>query len=206
MLKILIKKLIQAWANIYSHKISRIFDIRLNQLYTLWLLNEFNSVGKNIYFERFIYLIGGKYITIGNNFSCFKRLRLEAIDIHNGHKYTPKIIFGDNVSINFDCHIGCVNRIEIHDNVLIASKVFITDHSHGYIKKEALTEPPSLREVVSKGPVIIEKNVWIGEGVVILGGLKIGENSIVGANSVVTKSVPKNCVVAGNPAKIIKEL
>ncbi|MNY78908.1 Galactoside O-acetyltransferase [compost metagenome] len=66
--------------------------------------------------------------------------------------------------------------------------------------------PPAKRRLYSKGPVIIEDNVWLGEGVVVLPGVTIGENSIVGANAVVTKSIPKNCVAGGNPARIIREI
>lgn len=78
---------------------------------------------------------------------------------------------------------------------MIASKVFITDHSHGEININSLTLPPSSRKIVSKGAVIIEDNVWIGEGVCILPNVTIGRNSIVGANSVVTNNIPENCVI-----------
>ena len=149
---------------------------------------------------------GVEDIEIGNNFNSFARLRLEAFRKHNGFHFRPNIRIGDNVSINYDCHIGCINKIIIEDNVLIASKVFITDHFHGEIDKKALLIPPSKRMLVSKGPVIIKKNVWIGEGVVIMPNVTIGENSIIGANSVVTKDIPANCVVAGIPARIIKNI
>ena len=62
------------------------------------------------------------------------------------------------------------------------------------------------RKLISKGPVIISDNVWVGEGVVILPDVSIGKNAIIGANTVVTKDVPDNAVVAGNPAKLIKIL
>ena len=65
---------------------------------------------------------------------------------------------------------------------------------------------PLERPLISKGAVVIENNVWVGEGVVIMPGITIGENSIIGANSVVTKDVPKNTVVGGVPAKILKQL
>ncbi|MBO1922991.1 acyltransferase [Thiomicrorhabdus sp. 6S3-12] len=113
---------------------------------------------------------------------------------------------GDNVSINFNCHIGCVNKILIGNNVLIASNVFITDHSHGSINEADLEKPPKDRALVSKGAVIIEDNVWIGDGVSIFANVTIGKNSIIGANSVVTKSIPENCVAVGTPAQVIKNL
>jgi acetyltransferase-like isoleucine patch superfamily enzyme len=118
--------------------------------------------------------------------------------------FNPEISIGDGVIMNTDVHIGCINKIVIGNNVLFASRIYITDHSHGEITKEALSLPPSLRPLRTKGPVIIKNNVWIGEGVAILPGVTIGENSIIGANSVVTKCFPNNCVLAGNPAKVLK--
>jgi acetyltransferase-like isoleucine patch superfamily enzyme len=64
--------------------------------------------------------------------------------------------------------------------------------------------PPMSRPLVSKGAVIIKDNVWIGEGVAIMPGVTIGENSIIATNAVVTKDIPPNCVAAGVPAKVIK--
>ena len=145
-------------------------------------------------------------IVIGENFNSFARLRLEAFKEHNGARFNPQLVIGNNVSMNFDCHIGCINKIVVGDNVLIASRVFITDHAHGDINSEALLLPPSKRILVSKGPVIIEQNVWIGEGVVIMPNVTIGQNSIIGANSVVTKDVPPNSIFAEKKKKIIKSI
>ena len=153
-----------------------------------------------------MYLHGGKYITIGDNFNCGLRLRLEAYDMHLGHSFSPQIFIGENVSINHDCHIGAINEIVIEDGVLIASQVLITDHYHGEITGSAIQLPPSERKLFSKGGVRICKNAWIGEGVVILPNVTIGANSIIGANSVITRSIPENSVVGGNPAKIIRTL
>ncbi|MBV5277923.1 MAG: acyltransferase [Campylobacteraceae bacterium] len=149
---------------------------------------------------------GLEYVSIGDNFDVCARLRLEAYSKHLDNIYTPELIIGDNVSINYDCHIGCVNKVVIGNNVLIASKVFITDHFHGEITYKSLKLAPNLRKVISKGPVIIEDNVWIGEGVAIMPNVTIGKNSIIGANAVVTKDVPKNSVVGGNPARLIKNI
>ena len=88
--------------------------------------------------------------------------------------------------------------------MLLASRIYISNHSHGEITADALKLPPSQRELVSKGPVIIEDNVWIGEGVCILPNVTIEKNSIVGANAVVTKSFPANSIIAGNLAKLLR--
>ncbi|HEU5366182.1 MAG TPA: DapH/DapD/GlmU-related protein [Hanamia sp.] len=147
-----------------------------------------------------------KYISIGKNFTALYNLRIEAWDEFAGERFSPKIIIGNDVIFNSDVHIGCIDRVQIGDNVLMASRIFITDHSHGEITKEAFKIPPGKRSLVSKGPVIIKDNVWIGEGVSILSGVTIGKNSIIGANAVVTKSIPPNCVAGGIPCRILKEL
>jgi acetyltransferase-like isoleucine patch superfamily enzyme len=166
----------------------------------------FKNAGVNFFIEYPSTLKGGKYISIGDGFYCFGRLRMEAFDKHNGHTYQPEIVIGNGVSINFDCHIAAVNKIVLGNGVLLASKVFITDHYHGGIDSESIKIPPSKRIVQSKGPVIIEDNVWIGQGVAIMPDVTIGKNSIIGANAVVTKSFPPNSIIGGVPARLIKTI
>lgn len=183
-----------------------VLNLLLKKTYYFYKKKYFRHIGKNSYIEYPAVIHGANNITIGDNFYCFARIRLEAFERHLNNKYNPKIAIGDNVSINYDCHIGCVNEITIGNNVLIASKVFITDHFHGTIDENGIRIPPSSRELVSKGPVIIGDNVWIGENVSIMPNVVIGKNSIIGCNSVVTKNVPANSIVAGVPAKVIRML
>ena len=176
-----------------------------NKLYTERMKKVFASVGDNAYIMSNIYVRGGQKIIIGNNFYCYWGVRIETYSSHNGMKFNPQIIIGNNVSINPDCHIGAINRIEIHDGVLMASRVFITDHFHGKINREELLVSPQKRILFAKGTVIIKKNAWLGEGVAVMPGVTIGENSVIGANAVVTKDIPDNSIAVGIPAKVIKQ-
>ena len=172
----------------------------------LLIRHQFSSCGHRFVLRNPRSIVGGKHIKIGDDFDCFPGLRLEAFDRHLNNKYTPTIIIGDRVSLNYDCHIGCTNYISIGNDVLIASGVYISDHSHGLTDYSDIEFPPALRRVSSKGPVIIEDNVWIGEGACVLPGVHIGRNAIVGANAVVTRNVPAYAIVGGVPARLIKKL
>jgi len=113
---------------------------------------------------------------------------------------------GDNVEINDYVHIAAVLNIEIGNHVLIASKVFITDHNHGNYTGDDQShpmEPPKDRKLAAK-PVKIEDNVWIGEYVTILPGVTVGKGSIIGTSSVVTRDIPPYTIAVGIPAKVIK--
>lgn len=174
-------------------------------VYGFFIKLQFAKHGKGFYVKPFSTIKGGKWIYIGNKFSAGKDLRLEAWEKYNERKYKPSIIIGDRVCIGNNCHIASIEHIEINDDVLMGSNIFITDHYHGDTTYDNLKIPPLKRDLFSKGNVIIEESVWIGDGVAIMPGVKIGKNSIVGANSVVTHDVPSFTVVAGCPAQIIKE-
>lgn len=167
---------------------------------------QLGTIGKNPTILRKIKIEGGQNIYIGDNFYCYWGVRMETYSEHNGVKFRPRICIADNVSMNPDCHLAAIDRIELHDGVMLASRVFITDHYHGEISLETIKQPPAHRILYSKGKVIIKKNAWLGEGVCVMPGVTIGENVIVGANSVVTHDIPDNSVAAGVPAKIIKQL
>lgn len=116
--------------------------------------------------------------------------------------------FGKNVQINDYVHITAMESVKIGSNVLLASKIYISDCSHGsYCGDENDSPPntiPATRTLFAK-PVLIEDNVWLGEFVSVLPGVTIGKGTIVGANSVVAKSLPANVIAVGSPAKPIKK-
>jgi acetyltransferase-like isoleucine patch superfamily enzyme len=153
------------------------------------------------------YIRGFEHIDFGRNLTTGVNLRIDAFPNLNSN--TGIVLqFGDNVELNDYVHIAAVERVLIGNNVLIASKVFITDHGHGSYSGENQSDPevpPTRlqRPLISK-PVVIEDNVWLGEYVTILPGVTIGRGTVVGAMSVVTKDIPAGSIAVGSPARVIK--
>ncbi|HJP58674.1 MAG TPA: acyltransferase [Gemmatimonadaceae bacterium] len=122
------------------------------------------------------------------------------------------IIIGDRTFIG-KSHLVCHTRIEIGDDVLIAWGVTIVDHnSHSVSWRGRANDVRDLLrgkkdwQHVDRAPVRIANKVWIGLNSIVLSGVTIGEGAVVAAGSVVTKDVPDFCVVAGNPARVVREL
>lgn len=169
-------------------------------------LSKMKSYGSNVFIKEPYQISGENGIEIGDNFYSNRNLRLEAVFQYANIHFSPIIKIGNDVAISANCHIGAINRIEIGDGTLLGSNIYITDHFHGTIHQSELTKRPIDRHLFSKGPVVVGKNVWIGDGVCIMPNVTIGDNVVIGANSVVTKSFGSNLVIAGNPAKVIKDL
>lgn len=162
------------------------------------------TCGKEVQIHRPISIRGMQYMSIGDYFKLDVGSILEAWDEHNGFNFIPSIEIGNNVSLGKNCHIGCVNRVRIGDNVLGGNDILIIDHNHGMSNETDIYLPPNKRKLSSHGEIVIGDNVWIGDKVTILAGIHIGNNCVVGANTVVTKDIPDNCVVVGNPSRIIR--
>lgn len=112
--------------------------------------------------------------------------------------FGKNINVGKNVFINSCCCFQDQGGICIGDNTLIGHNVILATLNHDFL--------PSKRSILHSSPIVIGKNVWIGSRATILSGVTIGDGSIVAAGSVVTKNVPSNKVVAGVPARIIKDI
>jgi acetyltransferase-like isoleucine patch superfamily enzyme len=136
----------------------------LDQAATTSFRAQVLQLGLNASVRHPIYLKNPKYFQINNGFVAGPGLRLEAWDAFGDQRFVPMIKIGNNVCMNWNVHLGAINRIEIHDNVLIGSNVLITDHTHGATSATDLAIAPIHRSLTSKGSVVIEENVLIGEG------------------------------------------
>ncbi|GAU00278.1 sugar O-acetyltransferase [Burkholderia stabilis] len=106
---------------------------------------------------------------------------------------------GRNVFVNQNCTFYDLGGLEIGDDVMIGPNVSLITSGHP-------VEPSRRRDFVVAKPIAIERNVWIGAGATIIGGVTVGENSVVAAGAVVTKDVPPNTLVGGNPATVIRSI
>lgn len=151
------------------------------------------NVGRNLLINRSEYVTISAGGVLGENTKLLCYLAADHI---------PHIIIGENFHATRNLTIQCANKVEIGDNVLVASDVIIIDYNHGLnpLTNSYLDNPLD----VSTG-VIIRDGVWIGNNVTILGGVTIGQKAVIAAGSVVTKDVPDYTIVAGNPAKVIKQ-
>lgn len=151
-------------------------------------------------------LRGRKYIDFGESLTTGVGCRFEAFNLDG--KNIKKIIFGRNIQVNDYVHISAMDCVCIGDNVLMASHIYISDNSHGCYKcglNDSHPDIPPAERPYFVSPVEIGSNTWLGEGVIVMPGVKIGKGCVVGAHSVVTKSIPDYSMVAGTPAKVIKQ-
>ena len=163
------------------------------KIYNGVIRHRFASFGKGSRIYPPVSLVAGeRYIFLGDDVTVGRQVQLTAWDR-----------FGDQRSIGDGAHITAVNRIELGKNVLTGKYVLITDNAHGDADPALLEMAPNKRPLVSKGPVVIEDNVWIGEKASILPGVHIGRGAIIGAGAVVTKDVPAGCMALGVPARIV---
>lgn len=122
--------------------------------------------------------------------------------------YGKNIYIGDDVIININCTFVDDKPIKIGNQVLIASNVQIYTGTHPVLPHERYVSGWKEKKTdffrTYASPVEIEDRVWIGGGSIILPGVSIGENSVIGAGSIVNRSIPANCVAVGNPCKVIR--
>ncbi len=148
---------------------------------------------------------GKKFISVDKGFTTGRGCRLEA---YPEDKKTKTLIIGENVQLNDYVHITAMEKVCIGNNVLMASKIYISDCTHGFYEgsdRDSSPDVPPMDREYHTAPVEIKDNAWIGESVSILPGVTIGKGSIIGANAVVSRSIPDFCIAVGIPAKPIKK-
>ena len=174
------------------------------KLQLAWWLVLTKLIARRVRLFRFpIVIRGRRFIDFGNRLTTGRGCRFDCFN----NLDNKTLFFGNNVQINDYVHIVAMGRVTIGDNVLMASHVFISDNSHGSYKGDNNDTnpliPPAERDYAI-APVYIGKNTWLGEGVIVMPGVTIGDGCVIGAHSVVTQSLPNYTIAVGSPAKVIK--
>lgn len=229
MTKQYIKKFLQAVFRFFQRMpdIFSLFAKTHRAVKSMWQAAKFKSCPSSVSFNGITLLKCPECISIGEGTGFGKGLHLTAWDEyrcqsdelpHEGEisgpvrsgmyiqKLHPELTIGSHCWFGAYCHITCTNKVTIGDNLLTGKWVTITDSSHGATDYDSLKVAPACRPIVSKGPVTIGNNVWIGDKATILPGVTIGDGAVIAANTVVTKDVPAYCVVAGNPGRVVKKV
>ncbi len=178
----------------------------------LWLLrvlwfeplfrSQCESVGSGFQMEKLPYINGRGRIVLGDNVFLAGKSTLV---FGNRRHELPELIVGDDTFIGHDCVLAAAQSVRIGKHCLLASEVRISDFDgHPVDAARRRAKEPTPPDAVKS--VRIGDDVWLGTGAVILKGVTVGDRSIVGAYAVVTKDVPPDAIVAGNPARIVKHL
>src|SRR5258706_2499038 len=165
--------------------------------------SQCDAIGERFQMEQLPYLTGSGRISIGSN---VRLSGMPSIGFTNRNgSDLPEIRIGDSTFVGHGCRFSVARAVRIGSHCLLASGVQIQDHDGHPIDatRRRRNEPPPAHEVKA---VTIGDDVWIGSGAMILKGVSIGDRAIVGARAVVTKDVPADAIVAGNPARIVRDL
>lgn len=156
------------------------------------------AFGDRSLLESPAWIYGGKSIAVGARVRIWRGARLETFRPVAGE---VRLRIGDGTVIQPGVHIGAAESVTIGCNVLFASGVYVTDHDHDV--SDPFENVIHNRRLVT-APVVIGDHAWLGERVIVLKGVTIGERSIVGAGSVVTRDVPPLSIAAGVPARVLR--
>ncbi len=183
-----------------------LFSRAVTKLHTLWLKHtySFASFGKGAWahYSCHVSRSAAPYISIGEDVALARDVRLDVSAVPG--LAPPVLIIEARSGGNRRCTFSARNRIHVMRNVVFGPSVLVIDHCSG----AGTGEPSGGGQERRGGTIRIEEECWIGFGSVIAcqqGELVIGRHSVVGANSVITRSIPPFSVVAGNPARIVKQ-
>lgn len=189
-------------------RIPKVLRIKITPIYNRWFFKAKDvKYGRNMTVIGRVSIVGTGRISIGDNFMMTSGETINPIGGNlEGAIYMDnsevEIVIGNNVGMS-STRMWIHNKLTVGNNVKVGAGVLFIDtdcHPIDYMVRRISNDG------TKSSPILIEDDVWIGAQSIVLKGVTIGARSIIGAGSVVTKSIPADCIAAGNPCKVIKSL
>jgi acetyltransferase-like isoleucine patch superfamily enzyme len=194
-------------SNRLVRRLARIIDRRLNrfrQRWDAWTLPDFANQPERLNLPSPRTVRNAHLITIGNDCCLGQYATLAPItEFRDGgdQSFTPRLLIGNRVWATACLQVYSAQEVIIEDDVYIAANVFICDCQHGTRRADVPYRRQPLERIA---PVRIGRGSWLGQNVVVMPGVTIGEFAVIGANSVVTKSIPARSIAVGSPARVLR--
>jgi acetyltransferase-like isoleucine patch superfamily enzyme len=160
-----------------------------------------DRVGKGLQLEQLPYITGTGGIELGDHVDISGKISFS----FNDRFCRPRIVLGDRVFVGHRCGFVAAAGVTVGADTLIATGTSIRDNDGHPLDPEARRSRRPI-DPADAAPVVIGQNVWIGSECLILKGVTIGDNAVIGACSVVTSDIPANCIAVGAPARVLRRL
>lgn len=179
--------------------LARTFVRMRDKVSSLVVAGAFERFGRNTVLARPWRLEGENHVCLGNGCWLGPDSWIQCVPGPDGR--TGSIRVGDRVTASGSLVLSSAGSIVVHDDVLFARNVYVSDHIHGY---DDTSRPVHEQGVAKVAPVVIDTGAWLGQNVVVCPGVTIGRGAVIGAGSVVNKDVPPFSVAVGAPARVVK--
>lgn len=175
-------------------------SIQLARTFSFLHKSSYRHLGRHSVVYKPIMVRGRKYVSIGKE--CFIRngARIEVIERYGKSHFTPELTIGDHTTFEQNLHLTCAQKITIGQGCVFLANICITDIDHTFVDTDRLIE-----NELQIHEVIIGNNCFVGMGSFIFAGTELGNNVVVGANSVVKGKYPDNVMLVGSPARVVKK-
>jgi acetyltransferase-like isoleucine patch superfamily enzyme len=181
------------------HDLSNLYYIVKGVLFYRWVFKEF---GSGSYIRKPLLILSSKFMSIGKNVTIRDGVRLEVVA--SGSRRSPQLVIEDDTNIEQNVHIVCHSHVHIGSKVSITGNCSIVDVTHPYTD---LSDSSKIGSRIQDEDSFVEigEGSFIGMGTVILPNVRIGKHTVIGANSVVDRSIPDYSVAAGAPVVVLKQ-
>ena len=172
------------------------------RLFTLLIAGQFKEIGRGARISPPFRSCGLRNISLGEGVIIHRDCWIHTIPASEAEETSTKLLIGSHAGIGMGASISAARKIVLGEHVVLARNVYISDHAHAFASVEV---PIGQQGINNIAPVLVGRETWLGQNVVVLPGVTIGKHCVIGANSVVNSSIPDFSVAVGAPARVVKQ-